>query len=162
MVKIVTVILILMTALLAGCTGTDSLTGTLSMSTSADNVTSANLTLNNLPALDPEITTALDSLSEATQGLVSVTEVGVGAFIILAMLALVLWRGSEILYFIAGLVTFFIAITWASSYSGVSYAMCILSGYEMLRGLIMAVTTDAPSRGLSQFKSIINKVKGWF
>lgn len=154
-------LLISIAAVLAGCTATEPLTGTLSIST-ADNVTSGNLTLSSLPAVDPAIMTTLESLVEATQGLEAVLGFAAGAFIIIALLALVLWRGDEILYFITGLVTFFIGISWASTYSGISYAMCVLSVYEMLRGLIMAIMSKDPSRGLSQFRALINKVRGWF
>lgn len=137
---------------------TDNATG--NTSTLEINVTAS--PLDEIGSSTTDLLGGLESLEQSAGDAVAVLEFAAGAAIVIAMLFLVLWRGDIMLYFIAGLITFFIAITWSSRYTGVSYCFCVLSSYEMLQGLILAISTDVPARGISQFKGIINKVRSWF
>lgn len=82
--------------------------------------------------------------------------------LVIGLLFLALWRQKILLYMVSGLVTLFIGLSWVSEYAGVAIAMLFLAAYEMLEGLLMALASDKPARGWSQFRGLWNKVKDTF
>ena len=54
------------------------------------------------------------------------------------------------------------AEAWANSHSSMSYVFLIISAYQFLKGVSLVLAENTPSRGISQFKGIINKMKSWF
>ena len=82
--------------------------------------------------------------------------------LVLGLVAIAFWRGEMLFYFISGVITLFIGLSWLDNYAGVSMALCFLAAYELFKGLMLALTSDKPSGGTSVFKSLFHKIKGMF
>jgi hypothetical protein len=83
-------------------------------------------------------------------------------FLIIGLLAISVWQKELVLYAASGAVFFFIGISLINDYSGISLAILILSSYQLFQALILALASGGKARGLSQFRGIVDTVKGWF
>lgn len=78
----------------------------------------------------------------------------------LGILGLAFWQKDMILFLISGIITILIGVLWIDDYAGVSVALWGLGTYQILKGLLMALVSDKPSRGLSQFKGLWHRARG--
>lgn len=115
-----------------------------------------------------ELATSVDGLSSTFDNFLVVAQLLAGSIFVLGMFGIALWYsrkgelGSVILMIISALITFFIGITWVDDYSGVSIAMMGLALFEFLQAVITALSLGGASRGISQFKGVINSIREWF
>lgn len=104
----------------------------------------------------------LQSLAESFERMASALELGAGTLLVMAILYLSYWRNSVFIFALSGLVTLTIGLTWATSYPGFSYAFLFMSIYQFMKCWVLALETDKPAKGISQFKNIISILKTWF
>lgn len=121
-------------------------------------------------------TAAIDNLTLAIQGLdesmasISTTLAAAAALLfelaLLVSLLIVSLRSQEfgdrlVLSLVSGVVTLIIGLLWVDDYPGVSIVLWFLAAYQVAwRGMIPALASGGPARGLSQFKGLINRVRG--
>ena len=106
--------------------------------------------------------TTLESLVAAFNGLTAALEFIAMAMVVISLFSLALWRQVYPIFIISGLCALFIGLSWANSHSSMSYVFLIISAYQFLKGVSLVLAENTPSRGISQFKGIINKMKSWF
>lgn len=83
--------------------------------------------------------------------------------ILALFLVLAFWHKDMIFCIASGIVTFIISMLWVDSYAGVSVVLWFLAAYQIVwMGVIPALSMAGTSRGLSQFRGIINTIKGRF
>lgn len=116
----------------------------------SDNVTEVNLTSSDLEGL----VDAAEAQSDAT---ILIFE----ALLLVGMLIVSLWRNDIFLYTVSALVSLFTAFYWVDDFTGLSIPVFGLGLYQLFTAVRLSFGGGA-ARGLSQFKAIINKVKGWF
>lgn len=123
----------------------------------------ANFTTTEESATTTTTTSSADmtEVAEAIEGLTGAIE-SIHIFelvMILSILAISTWKRDIIFYVVSGIVIMIMAITLIDSYTGIAVVLVCLSLYELYTGLIMALS-GGQSRGLSQFRGLINKVRG--
>lgn len=132
----------------------------------SQNITIGDITVGPSEALVTLIDNAVDGVVQGYENsmsnLVSALKFGAGVFLVLGMLVIALWRQKVFLHAVAGIVAFFIGITWVSDNPGVSYAVCFIGAFELLSALLLALESDQPAQGMSRFRGMVNKVKEWF
>lgn len=104
----------------------------------------------------------MTELLATANNLVAALEFGAEIFLVLGLLVLALWRRDVVFYVVSGVATFFIGMMWVDSYTGVSIATLFLAGYQLFSGIVLALTSDKPGRGWSQFRGIYNQIRELF
>jgi len=79
---------------------------------------------------------------------------------VLGILAVAFWQKDMIFWIISGIITILISTEWIDSYPGPVVALWALGVYQVLKGLLMALVSDKPSQGLSQFKELWRRALG--
>lgn len=70
------------------------------------------------------------------------------------------WMMKIVSYAVSGIVTFIIALGWIDSYAGVAIVISFWGIFQVGAAVIMAVEAGGSGKGLSQFKSWWNEVRG--
>lgn len=78
-----------------------------------------------------------------------------GMILILGLSYLAFWQKHIIIYFITGLITIYVALSWVDIHLGISIAMLFLGLLFLWEGLMVALEDGGPARGWEQ-------IKGWF
>jgi hypothetical protein len=105
---------------------------------------------------------ALESLSTALTLIGGYIEYGIGVFFVLAIFAIAVWRRELVTYMISGLLAFFISLMWLDDYLVISLIVMFLAVYQWFEALVLAMSSGGPSKGISQFKGVIDTFRGWF
>ena len=106
-----------------------------------------------------EIATSLDSLTAIMN---TVGQLGFGAFLVIGLLGLALWKRDIIWYSASGLAALIIGIGWIGEYTGIAFAVIGIATFQLLEAVILGASSGRGAKGISQFKGITNTIKGWF
>ena len=70
------------------------------------------------------------------------------------------WRQDMILFIVSGIITILIGVQWIDDYAGVSIALWGLGIYQLLKAVLLALVSEQPTRGWSQFRGIYARMRG--
>ena len=124
---------------------------------------SANVTaaIDNMTAALTGTPAAVTSLAAALALIAAVLPLFFELALMVSLLYLAFSKQDMILHVVSGLVTTFIALLWLDDYTGVSVVLIGLGAYQLIwQALIPATVSSGPSRGLSQFKGLIRRMRG--
>jgi len=82
-----------------------------------------------------------------------------GVIVFLAMLLLAWWQKDMILWWLSGYITISTAGAWISELPAICIMLYLLAVYEFYLGLMIALKAGGDARGLSQFRSIWQRIK---
>lgn len=111
----------------------------------------------------PTVTTTSQPVTVITLSRVkAVVKMGIGSFMILGAMVLAFWRKRIMLFILAGIISFFVAIIWIGDSLGLSIAIIGLSAYLLFRAILLVFNPDQAIEGISQFRKMSNAISGWF
>jgi len=80
--------------------------------------------------------------------------VGIALIVYLAF-----WQKDMIVFLVSGIIVITLSASWVADYTGAVIALWALAVYQILRAVLMAIESNGPSRGWSQFRGLFYKVK---
>jgi len=90
----------------------------------------------------------------------SLTQMGFELMLALGFFTLALWKKDILLDTASGIVLIFVGLAWVDSYTWLSQLLVVLGGYQFFNALTKVFTEKTEARGISQFKSLYQKLRG--